>query len=266
MFAVAFALSALSSPEPTERRAFVELLRAFTQAYNMPFDQARAERLGAELFPAGDGELDGDPRALVDAVTAFVREPVPFAPLIARFRQLGEKAARAATPAARESRLTLERIASLGVPSAILCNGWGRIAQAKAFSAGFAGPVLVSEEIGAAKPAPAAFDALVADVRLPADRVWYVGTDPRRDVDAARAAGMLAIWLNPSGASYPLGLAAPASTIRRLDEILPPLCEEYTRSLLGLRYLLHSALAWREGHFVPGVEYGLNDPSSAPTL
>jgi phosphoglycolate phosphatase-like HAD superfamily hydrolase len=266
MFAVAFALSALSPPDEVEQQAFVELLRVFTGARHVPFDRARAERLGAGLFPAGDGEVNGDPGALVEAVRAFTGEAVPFAALVARFRQLGDAIARESIAPVPETRLTLERVASLRVPSAILCNGWGRIAQTKAASAGYTGPVLVSEEVAAAKPARAAFEALIAEIRLPADRIWYIGTDPRRDIDAAVRAGLRAFWLNRPGEPYPVGIAVPFGTIHRLDQILPELCEEYTRSLLGLRYVLHSALAWREGHFVPGVEYGLNDPSTSRTL
>jgi FMN phosphatase YigB (HAD superfamily) len=267
MFAVAFALGALSSPpDRVEQRALVELLHVFTDARSFSFDRARAECLAARLFPAGDGELEADPAALVHAVSTFVGQPVPFAALVARFRQLGEATVRELVRAVPERRLTLERIASLGVPSAILCNGWVRIAERKATAIGFRGPVLVSEELDAAKPAGAAFEALVAQFGLPPDRIWYVGNDPQRDVDAAVKAGLRAIWLNPVGQRYPPNLEPPAGTIARLDDILPALCEEYTRSLLGLRYVLHSALAWREGHFVPGVEYGLNDPSTSRTV
>jgi FMN phosphatase YigB (HAD superfamily) len=266
MFAVAFSLSALSTPDGVERRAFVELLRAFAPARNVAFDEAAAERVATELFRAGDGELDADAATVVEAVRASVGDPAPFAPLVARFRQLGEAIVSDLVAGAPKTGLVLEKVASLRVPSAVLCNGWGRIAQAKARAAGFGGAVLVSEDVGAAKPTAAAFDTLVSEFRLPRDRIWYVGTDPRRDVDPAAKAGLRTIWLNARGDTYPVGLLPPARTIVELDELLPELCEEYTRSLLGLRYVLHTTLAWRAGHFVPGVEYGLNDPSSAPPL
>ena len=78
----------------------------------------------------------------------------------------------------------------------------------------------------------------------------------------AAQAGLRTVWLRSAGTAYPPNLAAPDHAIERIEEVLAILSEPYTRSLLGLRYVLHNALAWRLGHFVPGVEYGLNDPAS----
>jgi FMN phosphatase YigB (HAD superfamily) len=161
-------------------------------------------------------------------------------------------------PRARE---TLAQIGSLGVPCAILTNGWSSIEQRKATQLGFAGPVLVSEDIGCRKPQEAAFAALSRALGLPPDRIWYVADDPE-DIAGAARAGLHTVWLRPSGAAFPSEFEAPEHAIERVDEVLALLAEPYARSLLGLRYVLHSTLSWRPGHFVPGAEYGLNAPAS----
>lgn len=267
MIAIGFALAGtLTIEDRLERWAFLELLRGLASQRSVPFDEPLAGRLADDLFSADRAEHDVRSGALVEAVSAFLGESPPFRVVVARFRQIAALHAADAVRVAAETRVFLERIASLNVPSAILCNGWSTIAQRKAACTGFAAPVLVSEDIGAAKPSPRAFEALIAVLALPAESIWYVGNEPATDVDGATRAGLRAVWLNRDDSPYPSDLAPPACTIRSLDEILPEVCREYTRSLLGLRYVLHSALSWRQGHFVPGVEYGLNDPSTLPPL
>lgn len=267
MFAVAFGLAGtLTIPDRLEYEACIALLRELSARSGAAFDEPRARRLAAELFPDDALERDARPQALAEAVCAFLAAPLPANAVLGRFRQVADARAPSLVEPLPETRLTLARIASLNVPAAVLCNGWSRIGRRRAACAGFAGPVLVSEDLGAAKPALPAFEALIAAFALPPDRIWYVGSDPRADIDGAAAAGLHAIWLNPNDAPYPADLRPPARTIRRIDEMLPALCEEYTRSLLGLRYVMHSALAWRRGHFVPGVEYGLNDPETTSPL
>jgi FMN phosphatase YigB (HAD superfamily) len=266
MIAIGFALAGtLTIEDRLERWAFVELLRTLGSSCSVPFDEPLAVRLADDLFPAHRVEHHACSHALVEAVAAFLGESLPFAVVVSRFRQLAAMHAADAVQVAPQTRVFLERIASLNVPSAILCNGWSTIAQRKAACTGLTAPVLVSEDIGAAKPSPAAFEALIAALALPPESIWYVGNEPA-DIEGARRAGLQAVWLNRDDAPYPADLAAPARTIRSLDEILPEVCQEYTRSLLGLRYVLHSALSWRAGHFVPGVEYGLNDPATLPPV
>lgn len=267
MIGIAFALTGtLTIEDRLEREAFLHLLSSFAARLGRAFDETLARRLADDLFPGGQAERDALPGALVEAVSTFLGERLPFAVIVARFRQLAASRAGGAVRVTPETRTFLERIASLRVPSAILSNGWSTIAQRKAARTGFGGPVLVSEDIGASKPSPHAFEVLVRTIALPPDRIWYVGSDPSADVEGATAAGLRAIWLNRDGLPYPAGLPASTRTIGSLDEILPDLCEEYTRSLLGLRHVLRTALAWREGHFVPGVERELDDRAKLPPL
>jgi putative hydrolase of the HAD superfamily len=144
----------------------------------------------------------------------------------------------------------LEQLRSAGVMQAILTNGLRASAFAKARAIGFDGKIVASEDTGFRKPDPQAFRALIDSLALPPECIWYLGTDYRMDIEPARAAGMNAVWLTDDAAASP-----PA--VRRMEEFLDVVQEPYTRSLLGLRYIMHNALAWRPGHFVPGEEYGL---------
>jgi putative hydrolase of the HAD superfamily len=66
---------------------------------------------------------------------------------------------------------------------------------------------LNARSIGAAKPARRCFERLVEELRLEPHQVIYVGDDPLLDVDAARAAGLFAAWMNRSGQAWPPDVA-----------------------------------------------------------
>ena len=111
-----------------------------------------------------------------------------------------------------------------GVPAAILTNGWTPLQQKKiARALGGAGlgiPILVSDAIRAIKPQRAAFDALVAALAVPRERLWYVGDNARGDVGGALAAGLRAVWFDWENQSYPQDLPTPTLTIAALRELI----------------------------------------------
>jgi putative hydrolase of the HAD superfamily len=75
--------------------------------------------------------------------------------------------------------------------------------------------VVASATVGAAKPAPAVFEAALDLVESrPGDAV-HVGDSPAQDVEGARAAGVPAILLDRSGEGAPVS----APTIRSLGEL-----------------------------------------------
>ena len=76
----------------------------------------------------------------------------------------------------------LAAIAALGLPTAILTNGWSPLQEEKARLVGFSGTVLASDAIGARKPEPEAFAMLARALDTPADRIAYVGDDPAVDI------------------------------------------------------------------------------------
>ncbi len=116
----------------------------------------------------------------------------------------------------------LAALDALGVPYALLTNGWSPLQEEKARLIGFSGPVFVSERIGARKPAREAFEVLGKHFDLPFGRIWYVGDDPAIDCAPAQDLGMVSVWFDWENRSYPAELTAPKHTIHALAD-LPPL-------------------------------------------
>ena len=75
--------------------------------------------------------------------------------------------------------------------------------------AGYFQYAFMAEQVGAAKPDPALFHAASEATGIPLDAAMHVGDDPERDVQAARAVGMLGVWVNRTGGAWPSGLPAP---------------------------------------------------------
>ena len=78
---------------------------------------------------------------------------------------------------------------------------------------------LAARDAGMMKPDPRIFQILLESVGLAANDVVHVGDDPDADVEGARAAGVLPVWLNREGAAWPLETAAPGITIATLDHL-----------------------------------------------
>lgn len=83
--------------------------------------------------------------------------------------------------------------------------------------------VLISEEIGIAKPDPAIFAEALRLASVRPDEAIVVGDSPEFDIAGASAAGIRAIWLNRTGRPWPPDL--------------PPAAYE-VHSLAALRHLL----------------------------
>ena len=78
---------------------------------------------------------------------------------------------------------------------------------------------LSAREAGMLKPDPRIFTMLLEQAGLATDRVAHVGDDPKADVEGARRAGVLPIWLNRGGAPWPAPPPAPPLHIRTLGEL-----------------------------------------------
>ncbi|MGH7727636.1 MAG: HAD family hydrolase [Vulcanimicrobiaceae bacterium] len=105
------------------------------------------------------------------------------------------------------------------IPRALLTNGWSPLQEEKARLIAFAGPVLVSERIGARKPAREAFAHLVELLRMPPERIYYVGDDPLLDCAGAREAGLRAVWFDRGERPFPPDLPSPDLIVRALEEL-----------------------------------------------
>ena len=156
-----------------------------------------------------------------DAVRLFVRDhavsdPEPY---VKQFLDIAVSLVDPLCVPQPHAKQVLRELARRGATIAILSNGWNPLQEKKARRLGFGGSVLASAQIGAQKPEPQAFAALVKLLALPQHKIVYVGDDPRVDIVGAVAAGMRAIWMNGDGMSYPTGAPKPHATITSLDEL-----------------------------------------------
>jgi 2-haloacid dehalogenase len=122
-------------------------------------------------------------------------------------------------PGAAEAVRALAREASL----CLVTNGLSLVQRGRLARSGLAdffSAVLISEEIGMAKPDPRFFQAAGAAIGLAPADLLCVGDNPVADVAGARAAGTEAWWFSPSGASWPGPGEAPR-VVKALWEILP---------------------------------------------
>jgi putative hydrolase of the HAD superfamily len=120
-----------------------------------------------------------------------------------------EDAATALTELGREHRL------------ALLTNGASCLQREKLAASGLAGhfeAVVVSEDVGEAKPAAAAFEAALAAIGAEPAGAVMIGDSIGKDVDGALALGIRAVWLNRSGTPRPAG-RDDLNEIRGLDEL-----------------------------------------------
>jgi HAD superfamily hydrolase (TIGR01549 family) len=83
--------------------------------------------------------------------------------------------------------------------------------------------LIVSEEVGVAKPDPAIFQIALERLGVQPSEALFVGDSPEHDLRGAAAAGMPCVWMNPHGEQLPDGLPPPLATITCLAELLPVL-------------------------------------------
>ncbi|EXJ11228.1 HAD family hydrolase [Imhoffiella purpurea] len=78
---------------------------------------------------------------------------------------------------------------------------------------------LTAAGIGAAKPDPAMFRRALELTGCDTDECLHLGDDPWTDVEAARAFGIPAIWVNRTGRDWPETLEPPSLTVTHLYEL-----------------------------------------------
>jgi putative hydrolase of the HAD superfamily len=81
--------------------------------------------------------------------------------------------------------------------------------------------VLISEELGLAKPDPRFFLRAAEAAGLPRSELLCVGDNPSADIVGARTAGIAGCWYNPGGAAWPGPGDPPERIIGDLRELLP---------------------------------------------
>ncbi|MBK9713678.1 MAG: HAD family hydrolase [Kouleothrix sp.] len=89
--------------------------------------------------------------------------------------------------------------------------------------------LIVSEEVGVAKPDPAIFQIAMEQLGVAPHQTLFVGDSLEFDLRGATAAGLPFVWMNPRHEQLPPELPAPLTTIERLHE-LPALLAASTNS------------------------------------
>ncbi len=78
--------------------------------------------------------------------------------------------------------------------------------------------VVISEEVGVAKPDPAIFAYALRSTGVQPHEALFVGDNPVNDVEGAQRAGLVAVWCNRDGRAWN-GRAAPSLTVTSLWEL-----------------------------------------------
>ncbi len=121
-------------------------------------------------------------------------------------------------PHARE---VLEELAAR-LPLALLTNGISAVQRGRIERSGIGGffrAVVISEEVGLAKPDPRIFRLAVDGMGLSAGEVLCVGDSPASDIRGGRLAGLDTCWVRTPGEEYPPGEPPPDYRIDDLREL-----------------------------------------------
>ncbi|WP_421507197.1 pyrimidine 5'-nucleotidase [Erwinia rhapontici] len=112
------------------------------------------------------------------------------------------------------------------VKMGIITNGFTALQQARLERTGFLGVfdlLVISEQVGYAKPHPAIFDYALTRMGNPArERVLMVGDNPDSDILGGINAGLATCWLNAEGRAQPEGIN-PTWQVTSLKELLDKL-------------------------------------------
>jgi putative hydrolase of the HAD superfamily len=107
-------------------------------------------------------------------------------------------------PAFEDVSAALDVFRSNGVKLVVVTNGASDTQREKLDVLGLTDRVdaiMISGELGVAKPDPRIFEAALSAAGVPADRAVHIGDSLRADVGGALAAGVTAVWLNRTGAT-----------------------------------------------------------------
>lgn len=233
-----------SAPGRTEPLMAKEYKGIFFDADDTLFDYPLGERAALQAcleefrIPA---PLDPFVRAYRrhnrDVWQAFERGETDQATLrVERFSRLFAELGIAGLPVARVSTFYLDALAcqpqllpgaletirelAAKYPLALITNGIAAV-QKKRFAASPISPyfkaIVISEEVGIAKPDPRIFAPALEKIGVAAADVLYVGDSVTSDMTAARNAGMDFCWLNAAGTPVPAGFS-PAFVIAAISE------------------------------------------------
>lgn len=109
-----------------------------------------------------------------------------------------------------------------GIVTALVTNSSARAQRAKLATVGLDSAfttVVISGDIGIAKPDPRIFRIAVKRLALEPPEVWHIGDSLTTDVAGARAAGIESVWLNRTGRARGSGDPLPDREVESLNEV-----------------------------------------------
>ena len=168
-------------------------------------------------------ELDargrGDKRLLFQSLAAeFLTSHDPLA-MQREFDELFAASVRPfpdAVPVLRELR-------GRGLLTGVVSNGRAKLQRAKLTGAGmldYLDTVVISEEFGCKKPAPAIFTAALDSLQCPPGNTAFVGDSEELDITGPKAAGMFTILLRYSGDSFPTRADCEVTSLSEILNII----------------------------------------------
>jgi HAD superfamily hydrolase (TIGR01662 family) len=220
MLSVGFDLDhTLGIDNKLERRVALTMLAEVAQAESVSYDAGAAEVAVDEML----AEFRSGSLPVETALAGFFGRFVPLGLRAMEATDLFRDRVIELAPASVEALPgvpeMLRELDLMGIPHAILTNGWSPLQEEKARLVGFLGPVFVSERINLRKPSREAFEFLARHFSATPEAVWYVGDDPAVDCAAAHAAGLKAVWMDWEGKTYPQELEPPDYVIHSLAEL-----------------------------------------------
>lgn len=191
-----------------------------TSAYNQV-----VETYAAEVEGSWDGgSLDGASFTLEAWRRALRACDCADESVVGRAAQMHERLAREGYRLFDDVHDLLEAARAAGVPLAIITNGPSDTQRTKVAALGIEPwfrTVVISGEVGVAKPETAIFEAALRGLGVEEQGAWHVGDNLGTDVAGANAAGLTSVWLNRRGALRAASHPEPDVEIRSLSELIP---------------------------------------------
>jgi putative hydrolase of the HAD superfamily len=116
----------------------------------------------------------------------------------------------------------LEALRAAGHRVGLITNGAAVLQRDKVAAVGLDGvldPVVISSEVGVAKPDRGVFDAAIALGGFQAATTWFVGDNLGVDVLGARRAGLVPVWINRTGRARPEEAPEPDHEVTALTAL-----------------------------------------------
>jgi FMN phosphatase YigB (HAD superfamily) len=117
----------------------------------------------------------------------------------------------------------LDFVEAAEIPIALITNGATDVQREKLEVLGIEDrfvTIVVSGELGAAKPNALPFDTAVQALDADPSRTWHVGDNLSNDVAGAQGAGLIAVWLNRHGQARSVHDPEPDIEVESLSRLL----------------------------------------------